>query len=102
MEISCTVHELNDIRTSIEKMNKFNQIEILRILHKENNIVLNENNYGVHINLTDLLPCVIQELISYIQYVNTQEITLHEFEKEKQACKNVYFAKDNKEVGLRK
>jgi len=105
MEI-CTfdfsAHELNDIRSSIEKMNKFNQIEILRILHKEENIVLNENNYGVHVNLTDLLPHVVQELNTYIQYVNTQELTLHKFEKEKETCKNVYFAKDNKEVGLRR
>jgi hypothetical protein len=49
-----SVSELNYIRDSIENMNKFNQIEILRILSKNQEIVLNENKYGVHINLSQV------------------------------------------------
>jgi len=97
-----SVNKLNEVRTSIEKMNKFNQIEVLRILKKLSTTVLNENNYGIHVNLTELPPEVINELILYINYVNTQESTLHEFEKEKEACKNVYFTKDNKDNGTKR
>lgn len=97
-----SVSKLNEIRSSIEKMNKFNQIEVLRILKKLSTTVLNENNYGIHINLTELPPEVISELVLYINYVNTQESTLHEFEKEKETCKNVYFTKDNKDIGTKR
>ena len=79
-----SVNKLNEVRSSIEKMNKFNQIEVLRILKKLSTTVLNENNYGIHINLTELPAEVINELILYINYVNTQESTLHEFEMEKE------------------
>jgi hypothetical protein len=97
-----SVNKLNEVRSSIEKMNKFNQIEVLRILKKLSTTVLNENNYGIHINLTELPAQVIHELIIYINYVNTQESTLHEFEKEKEVCKNVYFTKDNKDNGTKR
>ena len=93
-----SVSELNYIRDSIENMNKFNQIEILRILSKNPDIVLNENKYGVHINLSDLPKKIIDELNLYIHYVNTQEITLGAAEKQKEEFKNIYFTKDNKEI----
>jgi hypothetical protein len=89
--------ELNFIREIIESMNKFNQIEILRILHKHS-ITLNENRYGVHINLSELKKEIIDDLQNYINYVNTQEITLHQVEKQKETFKNIYFTKDNKEI----
>ena len=89
--------ELNFIREVIESMNKFNQIEILRILHKHS-ITLNENKYGVHINLSELKKEIIDDLQNYINYVNTQEITLHQVEKQKETFKNIYFTKDNKEI----
>jgi hypothetical protein len=69
----------------------------LRILHK-NNITLNENRYGVHINLSELKKEIIDELQIYINYVNTQEITLHNVEKQKETFKSIYFTKDNKEI----
>jgi len=96
-EIDYTEGELNFIREVIESMNKFNQIEILRILHKHS-ITLNENRYGVHINLSELKKEIIDDLQNYINYVNTQEITLHQVEKQKETFKNIYFTKDNKEI----
>ena len=92
-----SVSELNYIRDSIENMNKFNQIEILRILSKHQEVVLNENKYGVHINLSELNKKVVDELNLYIHYVNTQEITLDTIEKQKEEFKNIYFVKDNKD-----
>ena len=94
---SFSVNELNHIREVIESMNKFNQIEILRILNNHSEIILNENKYGVHINLSELKKEIIDELIFFIKYVNTQETTLHQVEKQKENFKTIYFTKDNKD-----
>jgi NTP pyrophosphatase (non-canonical NTP hydrolase) len=89
-----SVSELNYIRESIESMNKFNQIEVLRIFKKHDYLTLNENKYGIHVNLSELKKEVLDELNVYINYVNTQEITLHQIEKQKENYKNTYFTKD--------
>jgi hypothetical protein len=99
---NCSVSELNYIRDTIENMNKFNQIEVLRILSKHNSVILNENKYGVHINLSEIKKEIIEELNLYINYVNAQEITLHKIEKQKEDFKNTYFTKCNKDNVLNK
>lgn len=90
--------ELNLIRESIEKMNKFNQIEVLRILQKCKDVTLCENKYGVHINLSEVKNEIIEEMKVYINYVNAQEMTLFQLEEEKEKFKNIYFTKDNKDM----
>ena len=90
--------ELNAIRDKIEQMSKFNQVEILKIMKKHNSVTLNENKYGIHINLTDLNTTILEEMKAYINYVNAQETNLNELEKQKEDCKNIYFAKDNKDI----
>ena len=40
---------------------------------------------------------ILDEISSYIKYVNTQEVTLHQVEKEKEDYKNTYFTKDIKD-----
>ncbi len=95
------VQELNSIREKIESMPKFNQIEVLRILSGYKNITLNENKYGVLINMTDLKKEVIEKLKEYISYVNTQETNLNEFESRIQEYKNIYFVKDNKDKDIK-
>jgi hypothetical protein len=94
-----SVSELNYLRETIENMNKFNQVEVLRILsnHKDS-VTLNENKYGIHINLTDLKREVLDELSIYIKYVNTQETSLNEAEKKKDTYRNTYFAKDIRDI----
>jgi hypothetical protein len=84
--------ELNQIREIIEAMTKFNQIEILRIL-QNNSITINENRYGIHINLSELKPNVINDIKKYIGYVNTQEKQLHKIEQQKETFINTYFQK---------
>jgi hypothetical protein len=91
------VNELNDIREKIETMQKFNQVEVLRILNNNTNVMLNENKYGIHINLSELSRSVIEELKIYISYVTTQEINLGEIERQKESFKTKYFTKDNKD-----
>ena len=46
--------QLNTVRESIENMSKFNQVEVLRILTKHKEVTINENKYGIHINLSEL------------------------------------------------
>jgi hypothetical protein len=91
-------NQLNYIREQIENMSKFNQIEILRILTKNKNVITNENKYGIHINLSELEDSMLNELMVYIKYVNTQEIYLNNAEKEKEKYKNTFFLKDNKDI----
>ena len=92
--------KLNYIREQIENMTKFNQVEVLRILTKNKEVIINENKYGIHINLSELNNPVLNELMVYIRYVNTQESYLSNFEQEKEKYKNTYFLKDNKEMAL--
>ena len=82
--------EMNYIKDKIENMNKFNQIEILRIFNKFR-VTLNENKYGVHINLSDLPKELNDELNNYINYVNEQELTLSNIEKQKETFKSAFF-----------
>jgi len=90
-------NKLNNIREQIENMSKFNQVEVLRILTNCKDVIINENKYGIHINLSELDPVILEELLVYIKYVNTQEIELNNVEKQKQDYKNNYFLKDNKD-----
>ena len=89
--------ELNIIREKIEKMTKFNQIAVLRIFKNTSGVIINENKYGIHINLTELSDSIINELSVYINYVNEQEIELKHIEQKKIDYKSIYFVKDNKD-----
>ena len=84
--------DLIQIRDSIEKMTKFHQIAILRILNDNEDVIINENRNGVHVNLTDLGSNVIDNLLEYVKYVTTQEKTLNKDEQEKESIKNIYFS----------
>jgi len=90
--------QLNYIRDKIENMSKFNQIEVLRILTKDKNVILNENKYGIHVNLSELDNDILNNLMTYIKYVNNQEQYLDNLEQEKEKYKNTYFLKDNKDI----
>jgi signal-transduction protein with cAMP-binding, CBS, and nucleotidyltransferase domain len=86
---------LQTLKGRIEKMPIYHQIEILRIF-KESDILLNENNNGTFINLTELNKNIIDKLDKYISYVNEQETQLNEIEIEKDRIQNTFF-KDNKD-----
>jgi len=92
-----SVSELNYLRETIENMNKFNQIGVLKILHKNKEVILNENKYGIHINLSELKKEVLDELSYYVNYVNTQENNLNQVEQQKEHYRNTYFSKDIKD-----
>ena len=92
--------QLDIIRSQIENMSKFNQIEILRILTKNDSVIINENKYGIHINLSELPNNILNEIMVYIKYVNTQEMYLNSAETEKEIYKNTFFVKDNKDISI--
>lgn len=97
MQTEYDFNKTNGIRESIENMSKFNQIEILRILTRHKEVIINENKYGIHINLSDLPNEILEELLVYVNYVTTQEIEFNNIEKQKESYKNTYFLKDNKD-----
>ena len=88
--------ELNHIKERIEKLNKFHQVEILKLLKTSDNATLNENKNGIFINMTSLSNKVIVELEKYLEYVDKQETQLDEIEEQKSLLSNTFF-KDNKE-----
>ena len=91
-----TEEKLTTICKKIEAMPQFNQIEILKIISKHKEIILNENKNGIHINLTEISSLVIDELCDYIDYINAQEMNLNIVEAQKEEFKNTYFTKDIK------
>lgn len=90
-------NQVNSIRESIENMSKFNQIEILKIITRHKEVIINENKNGIHLNLSDFNDTILDELLVYINYVTKQETELNNIEKQKESYKNTYFLKDNKD-----
>ena len=86
--------KLLQIKTSVEKMNKFHQINILKLLSAKETLTINENNNGVFVNLTDIDDDILKELSDYISYVDEQEFDLNEQEEKKAEYKNVFFSND--------
>ena len=82
---------LISMRDQIENMSKFNQLEILRILTKNKDVIINENKYGIHVNLREIDNEILNNLIVYIKYVTTQETYLNNIEKEKENIKINFF-----------
>jgi hypothetical protein len=88
--------DLNRLKERIEKLNKFHQIEILKLLKTNDSCTLNENKNGIFVNLTSLSDGLIFELEKYLEYVQKQESQLSEIEKQKNILSNTFF-KDNKD-----
>ena len=82
---------MNVLKERIERMEKYHQIEILRILNKFTTSKKNENNNGTFINLTELTPDVIKELEKYAGYVDEQQKLLKRIENEKDQLEQKFF-----------
>lgn len=86
------------IKESIEKMSKYHQQEILEILKNFKSVILNENNNGVFINLSNLDNEVICKLEDYISYFNRQQQYIDVIEMEKRSIETNFF--DDNEIIL--
>jgi len=84
------------LKTHIENLNKFHQIEILKIFNEENSNMINKNNNGVFINLVHLSESLYNKLNEYITYVNVQQKHLTSIEEEKINIENEFFKEKNK------
>ena len=85
------------LKNNIENLNKFHQIEILKIFNQENSNMINENNNGIFINLVDLSQALYDKLNHYILYVNVQQEHLSSIEDKKINIENEFFTEKNKE-----
>lgn len=82
--------DLEALKTKIESLSKIHQIEILKILHKHN-VILNENKNGIYINMSFIESNVIEEIKSYLSYINVQEDALQTVESQKEEFKSAFF-----------
>ena len=90
--------DLLNIKDTIEKSSKEHQIEILKILI-ENKVMVNENNNGIFINLSNVNNNIILKLQNYLNYIAEQEKTLDTFEHTKEEYKdNNDLSKDNNDL----
>jgi len=90
--------ELLKIRDEVEKMEKIHQVNILKIF-KKHNIDFTENSNGIFINMTILNSDILEEINSYISYVNLQQKQLNKIEQDKERYKKEFY-KDNKAVAI--
>ena len=82
--------ELINLKNDIEKMDKHNQIRILKILTESDKVsdMLTENRNGTFVNLTTLPSDVIQKIIQYTNFVKNQEQYLNIQESQKKEMLN--------------
>jgi hypothetical protein len=92
-----SIENLEGIKKKIESMNKFHQIEILKILSKDL-CKINENKSGCYINMSFLSNETLAKIKEYSNYTKKQEETINNMETQKEEFKNAFFIrKDNKD-----
>ena len=85
------IQDLNKIKTKIELLDKKDQINILQLFKKHNNILLNENSNGTFINITDIDQLLYDELLKYISYIEMQKQYINKDEEKKNKLEETYF-----------
>ena len=80
-----------NLKDRIEVMEKYHQVEILRILRRFPEVKTNENNNGTFINLTEISTEIIKELEKYTDYVDEQQKLLKKVETEKEQIEQAFF-----------
>lgn len=88
---------LDQIKKSIETMEKCHQIEILRLLNDFPSVKPNENNNGTFINLSLISSNSLDKIGEYLLYIKDQEKTLEALESTKEEFKQYIMSKDNKD-----
>lgn len=89
-DITAKEQLLETMKNTIERMNKVQHVEVLKIFKKFPQIKLNENRNGVYINLSYLPQDSICELTRYIDYVDAQETNLETMEARKEEYKSFF------------
>jgi len=82
---------INILKERIEKMSKYHQIEVLRILTNTPEVKINENNNGTFINLSEQPIDILNKLEKYANYVDEQQKHLKSIETEKDEIEQNFF-----------
>ena len=82
---------LEEIKSSIEKMSKTHQLEVLASLSKKSDVPISENQNGSFINLSNLKSSDLVALNKFVEYVNAQESALEATERHKKELKDEFF-----------
>ena len=85
------MEELNFIKQKIEVMDKKDQINILKLFKESSLVILNENQNGTFINITELDEKLKTELKKYINYVDVQKNMLEKDEVKKTELEEAFF-----------
>ena len=85
------IQDLNKLKTKIELLDKKDQINILQLFKKHNNILLNENSNGTFININDIDKLLYDELLKYISYIEMQKQYINKDEEKKNILEETYF-----------
>lgn len=91
IDVAAKEQQLDAIKSTIEQLNKTQQMEVLKIFKRNPLIKLNENRNGVYINLSYLPDDTISELNQYLKYVKEQETNLEQIETQKEEFKSAFF-----------
>lgn len=92
---------LESIKIHVERMDKKQHVEILRILKTSSLVQLNENKSGIFVNLSFLPEDILLKMEEYIKYVEDQENTITNVEKIKEMYKTEYITdKDIREENI--
>lgn len=91
--------QLQNLCTKLESLSKIKQVEVLRIFYEYNRDLINENKYGIHINITDVNDKTLNEVEQYMEYVEKQENELDKIETQ-QNKNETYILNDNKEISI--
>ena len=91
LTLSLVFMDLEKIKEKIEKMSKFHQVEVLRLLNSDSSTVLNENKNGVFVNMSQLTDSMIEQLANYIAYVDDQQKNLQTQEHARVDLERQYF-----------
>lgn len=64
----------------IDKLNKEEHIEILKIILKQNNINYSENKNGTFLNMNDIDDNILKDVEQYVNYVNLKNKNISDIE----------------------
>lgn len=83
---------MEQLKHDIEEMSKYHHVEILKILHTDPTIVLNENANGTFVNLNEVKPEIIEKVQQYIQYIQLQKKDIDDTENIKKQLQNNFLS----------
>lgn len=86
--------QLEAMKTRIEGLDREHHIKILKLLHADPNVKINENKSGCYVNLSFLPKEVTEQVQTYLDYVYDQEKMLLKAESQKETYVKAYFEED--------